>query len=87
MCSDENYPPGVTGGYRQGDSLRGMAGCSRKSIFVGRLISSLLFGVSAYDPATVLVVVLLVGLVATVASYIPARRTSRVDSMVVLAYE
>lgn len=63
-----------------------MAGCSQKSIFVGRLISSLLFGVRAYDPATV-VVVLLVGLVATVAGYIPARRASRVDTMVVLPYE
>jgi len=57
------------------------------AIFVGRLISSLLFGVSEHDPATLLVVVLLVGVVAILASYIPARRASRVDPMVVLRYE
>ena len=57
------------------------------AVFAGRLISSLLFGVSAHDPATFLIVVLVVAVVATVASYIPARRAMRVDPIVALRYE
>jgi predicted permease len=57
------------------------------AVFAGRLLSSLLFGVSAHDPATFLIVVLVVAVVATVASYIPARRAMRVDPIVALRYE
>jgi predicted permease len=52
-----------------------------------RLITSLLFGISAYDPITILAVAILLSVVATLACYIPARRAMRVDPMVALRYE
>ena len=52
-----------------------------------RLITSLLYGVSAGDPLTFLIVAALLTLVALLASYIPARRAMRVDPIVALCYE
>jgi putative ABC transport system permease protein len=53
----------------------------------GRLLQDLLFGVTPLDAQTFVVVALLFGLVATVASYLPARRATRVDPMVALRSE
>jgi len=57
------------------------------SILAGRLIGSLLFAVSANDPLTLVVVVLVVAAVALVACFVPSLRAMHVDPMVALRYE
>ncbi len=52
-----------------------------------RLLSSQLFGVKPVDPATFVSVALLLMSIASLASYIPARRATKVDPMVALRYE
>jgi predicted permease len=52
-----------------------------------RFLSGFLFGVTATDPATFVVMSLLLGAIAILASYIPARRATRVDPLVALRAE
>jgi putative ABC transport system permease protein len=64
-------------------ALIGIAGCAA----VSRILSSMLFGISAHDPVAFAVVPLILLSVALAASYIPARRATKVDPMVALRYE
>jgi putative ABC transport system permease protein len=53
----------------------------------GRVMASLLHGVSASDPATFVIVLILLAAVALVACYLPARRAARVDPLISLRSE
>jgi len=57
------------------------------ALILSRLMSSLLFKVSAADPVTFASVAILLTAVVFLANYIPARRATRVDPMVALRYE
>jgi len=57
------------------------------AFLVGRLLSSMLYGISASDPVTFLAVLLLLTGVALFANYLPARRALKVDPMISLRYE
>ena len=63
--------------------LAGLAG----SLLLTNLLSSLLFNVKTTDPATFLLVALILTTVALVASFIPAYRATRVDPVIALRQE
>jgi len=54
---------------------------------VMRLLKSQIYGVTAYDPLTLLAVVLILACVGVSACYLPSRRATRVDPLVSLRYE
>ena len=54
------------------------------SLILTRLLSSLLFGVESYDPASFIGTVVVLIVVATVAGYFPARRASQIDPITAL---
>ena len=65
-------------------TLAGVAIGLAAALGLTRLMTSMLFGISAHDPITVASVVSLLAFVAFAACYIPARRATRVDPMVAL---
>jgi ABC-type antimicrobial peptide transport system permease subunit len=63
--------------------LIGLAG----AIALSRLIATLLFGVHANDPASFAAIALLLAAVAFLATWLPARRATRVDPLAALRRE
>jgi ABC-type antimicrobial peptide transport system permease subunit len=61
----------------------GLAGAAALS----RYLEGLLYGLTPLDPTTFLAVVVMFGVAATVASYVPARRATNVDPLVALRTE
>ena len=57
------------------------------SLLATRLISGMLFGVSAYDPLTIVAFAAILTGAAMAANYFPARRAAKVDPMVALRYD
>jgi len=68
-------------------ALMGIAAGAVLSLAMTRLISGMLFGITATDPLTFAGVAALLGTVTFLANYLPARRASKVDPMVALRYE
>jgi ABC-type antimicrobial peptide transport system permease subunit len=65
-------------------ALIGIAFGTVGSLVSARWIAALLFGTTPTDPATFTGIVILLGFVALIAGYIPARRASRIDPIVAL---
>ena len=65
----------------------GLAAGLAASLAVGRLVSSLLYGVGGFDPLTFITVPIVLVFVACFAILVPARRATKVDPMVALRYE
>ena len=68
-------------------TLTGLAVGLALALLVTRLMSSLLYETSPLDPLTIFAVAALLLVVALGASWVPARRATRVDPMVALRYE
>jgi putative ABC transport system permease protein len=57
------------------------------SLAITRVLTKFLYGVTPLDPSTFVIAPLFMFVIAIVASYVPARRATRVDPMVALRYE
>jgi putative ABC transport system permease protein len=76
----------VLGGSLTSVVFGGLVGLAL-AMALAQLIRSFLFGVEPADPVTLVAVPLLLGSVAALAAFIPARRASRVDPVEALRTE
>jgi predicted permease len=86
-------------GARQSQVLREILGEAGRMVWFGvviglpiawmasRLITSMLFGVTAHDPVTVVASVAVLAGAAFIAAFLPARRAATVDPLVAIRYE
>jgi ABC-type antimicrobial peptide transport system permease subunit len=65
-------------------ALAGVAVGSVVSLAATSTLRTLMFGVTARDPMTFVVVACLLAVIAAAASYVPARRATRIDPLVAL---
>jgi len=68
-------------------TLIGVAAGVLGALAAARVMSGLLYGVTATDPATFAAISLLLAIVATLACYLPARRAARVEPIAALRHE
>jgi predicted permease len=68
-------------------ALAGIALGLAASVAVGPALAAYLYGVAPADPLTITATVVVISAVALLASYMPARRATKVDPMVALRYE
>ena len=68
-------------------AMIGVAIGAAGALALGRLLSSMVYGVKTTDPLTFLAVASLLAFIALLASMIPAYRAAKVDPMVALRYE
>jgi len=68
-------------------TLIGIAAGVLGALAAARVMSGLLYEVTATDPATFVAISLLLAIVALLASYLPARRAARVEPMAALRCE
>jgi predicted permease len=54
---------------------------------LGRFLEAMLFGVKSKDPVVIVCATALLGTIALIAGYLPARRATRIDPMIALRYE
>ena len=86
-------------GAQRSDVLKMVIGDGMKPVLAGlalgiigvlglnKVLSSLVYAVSASDPVTVAAATFLFGCVSCAALYVPARRATRIDSLIALRYE
>jgi putative ABC transport system permease protein len=78
---------GLVIGQGLGLTLIGIIIGTGAALAATRLLSGMLFGISATDPLTIAGISLLLAVVALLACYLPARRATKVDPIIALRYE